>query len=89
LGELLFPWKSSGELGLIGALTIEWGLFCRALSYARIQLIDRLDILIWIGGDGLGNIIVRNVYNAMDSKLWSPKFMVGVGTFGIWILLQN
>jgi hypothetical protein len=35
-----------------------------------VQLLDRPDELKWTGGDNSGQLTVKNVYNALATKLW-------------------
>jgi hypothetical protein len=65
---------------------MEWGLYCKALIYSGIQLKDRPNMLRWTGGDGSGNLTAKNVYNALASKLWSPKLCGWRRTFWVWDL---
>jgi hypothetical protein len=64
-------------LGLEGDLATEWEKYRRNLIGSGIQLLDRLDELMWTGGDNSGQLTVKNVYNAVASKLW--KFKIGGG----------
>jgi hypothetical protein len=34
---------------------------------------DRTDELKWTGGDNSGNLTVKNVYNAIATKLWKKN----------------
>jgi hypothetical protein len=62
--------KSSEEIGLSGNLAGEWEGFCRALSGAGVQLQNKEDELIWMGGDRSGSLTVKNIYLALAKKKW-------------------
>ena len=61
-------WHSSYNLDLEGCLALEWKLFRRALINSGVQLLEKLDELIWMGEDVLGQLSVKNVYVAMEKK---------------------
>lgn len=52
-------WKTGEELGLVGILVKEWDAYRKNLNSAKIQLQNTNDVLIWLGGDRLGNISVK------------------------------
>jgi hypothetical protein len=59
-------WRSSVDLGLTGELASEWNGFISDLRCAGISLTNNSkDELRWTGGDGSGEITVRNAYNAI------------------------
>jgi ribonuclease HI len=58
-------WRNSGELHLSGSLAFEWDHYSSALKAAGISLSPLPDTLQWAGGDGTGNITVKNLYNAL------------------------
>jgi hypothetical protein len=58
---------------LEGDLAAEWERYRRNLIGSGIQLTTRSDELKWTGGDSSGQLTVKNVYNALSSKLWKNK----------------
>jgi hypothetical protein len=54
----------------VGDLALEWSKFCRDLIGSGVQLQKIEDELIWTGGDNLGILSVKNVYNSLAKKLW-------------------
>jgi hypothetical protein len=72
-GTLFTQWKGSTELGLTGNMAAEWDRYCRALLGAGIQLQDHVDELQWIGGDKSGVITVKNIYEALATKIWKQN----------------
>jgi len=75
---------SSKLLGLEGDLTTKWERYRRSLIGSSIQLITREDELIFTGGDSFGHISVKNVYNALASKIWTK--IIGGWRKQIWSL---
>jgi hypothetical protein len=85
-GCYIAQWKSSMDLGLSGALAYEWSSFCKILIGSGIHLQHREDLLIWTGGDNSSCLSVKNVYFALQQKLWQHQVMVGGGSYGHGIL---
>jgi hypothetical protein len=73
-------------LGLDGEGTKEWDCFHKSLNGVGIQLQERPDDLKWIGRDKSRILSVKNVYNALASKLWQKShggrwgYLAGNGT---------
>jgi hypothetical protein len=44
------------------------GIFCRDLIGSAVQLQNKVDELIWTGGDKSGTLSVKNVYCALAKK---------------------
>jgi hypothetical protein len=57
-------------------------LFRRALINAGVQLVEKPDELIWMGGDASGQISVKNVFVAMEKKKWN--FVIGGWRKALW-----
>lgn len=69
-GFYIDRWKSSSDLGLSGALDFEWRSFVNFLLYSGICLQHNEDLLVWTGGDNSSNLSVKNVYLALQQKIW-------------------
>jgi hypothetical protein len=69
-GTICSIWLTSDDLGLVGDLALEWEMFRRALIDSGVQLLDRPDVLKWTGGDYSGQLTVKNVYDALETKQW-------------------
>jgi len=63
-------WKSGEELGLVGNNAEEWEAYQKAMCYARIQLQNKIDELIWAGGDSTERISAKNIYLALAKTFW-------------------
>ena len=57
-------------------------MYRRNLIGSGVHLLDKLDELNWMGGDNSGQFSVKNVYNALASKLW--KFKIGGSRKKLW-----
>jgi hypothetical protein len=55
------------KLELSGNLSSEWDQYRRALQAAGVIITDKMDELIWIGGDTSGILTLKNVYEALLS----------------------
>jgi len=67
----IFPnWLESKDFLLEGDLVVEWEKYKINLIGSGVQLLERSDELKWTGGDNSGKITVKNVYNALASKIW-------------------
>jgi hypothetical protein len=75
-GTLFSTWLDCTALDLEGDLASEWEKYKKILIRSGIHLQDRLDVLLWTGGDNSGQLKVKNVYNAIVTNLWN--FKVGV-----------
>jgi hypothetical protein len=69
-GTICSIWLDTVDLRLEGDLTTKWERFRRDLIGSGVQLLDRPDELKWMGGDNSGQLTVKNVYNALATKLW-------------------
>jgi hypothetical protein len=71
--ESLLPddWMSSSELHLREPLSTEWNLFISALKGAGISLKAEPDALSWAGGDGSGLISAKNLYCALQNRIYT------------------
>jgi hypothetical protein len=54
-------------------LATKWEKFRRDLIGSGVQLLYRLDELKWTRGDKFGQLTVKNVYNAIATKLWKKN----------------
>jgi hypothetical protein len=93
-------WITSVDLELGGAPAVEWQVFRSALISSGIQLLQRPDELKWLGGDFLGMIIVKNVYEAIEKNkhvyliggwrktLWSWDCPLKIKLF-TWLVVEN
>jgi hypothetical protein len=61
-------WLTNDDLGMVGDLALEWEMFRRALIDSGVQLLDIPYALKWTGGEYFGQLIVKNVYDALESK---------------------
>jgi len=86
-GTIFTQWKDSTDLGLSGNLVVEWHY--RALLGAGIQLQDQDDELHWNGGGMSGIIIVKNIYEALVSKIWNQKCTGWRKKFWKWNIPQK
>jgi hypothetical protein len=82
-GMICSIWLDSEDLGLVGDLATEWEKFRRALIGSGVHLLDRPDELKWTGGDIFGQLTVKNVYNAIATKLW--KKAIGGWRKKLWL----
>jgi len=57
-------------LGLEGELTDEWERYRHRLIDACIVFSEAQDELRWTGGDCIGILSTRNIYNALAAELW-------------------
>jgi hypothetical protein len=73
MGYVIAQWKDSSDLELSGDLALEWGFFCKDLIGLGIQLQQREDKLIWIGGDNSSILSVKFFYNALAKNLWQHQ----------------
>jgi len=81
-GTLGQSWYNTIALGLEVNLAVEWDIFRRNLIDIGIVLMDRPDELIWTRGDMLGQISVKNVYEALSNKLW--RYKIGGWRSKLW-----
>jgi hypothetical protein len=58
-------WLHSSSLQLQDPLAKEWDAFTLALISAGISVSNKRDSLLWAGGDTLGILTVKNVYEAL------------------------
>jgi hypothetical protein len=75
-------WHSSDALGLVGDLALEWNSFRCALINNGVQLLEKPDQLIWMGGDESGQLTVKNAYEALEKKKWC--FVIGGWRKALW-----
>jgi len=68
-------------LGLSGEVAIEWNTYTTALRSVSISLKNEPDLLLWVGGDALGVLTVKNIYIALIHLL-----DFGIDNFWIQIL---
>jgi hypothetical protein len=67
---MLAHWKTSGDLGFTTVEAAEWDLFCKHLVNSGILLTDRVDTLIWNGGDNSGILTAKNAYDTLATNMW-------------------
>jgi hypothetical protein len=72
-GTLCSTWLDCTTLELEGDLALEWEKYKNILISSGIHLQDHPDVLLWTGGDNSGQLMVKNVYNAVATKLWNLK----------------
>ena len=70
-GQLGEHWLNGTDLQLDSVLKDEWDDFTQQLTDADIRLQERLDALIWTGGDSTGFLTAKNVYQALATKFWT------------------
>ena len=68
LGLIGTNWITSVELGLEGSLAAEWQDFHCAILNNGVQLMRKLDELIWTGGDSSGRISVKLFMKPLKTK---------------------
>jgi hypothetical protein len=61
-------WITSAEMSLMGSLATKWQEFRCAILNNGFQLKRKPYDLVWMGGDSLGRISVKNVYDAIENK---------------------
>jgi hypothetical protein len=52
-------WLTNDDLGPVGDLALEWEMFRRALIDSGVQLLDKPDVLKWMGGDYSGQLQLK------------------------------
>jgi hypothetical protein len=62
---LLDKWLRNDCLNLSGEVATEWDTYSSALRSVGISLISEPDSLLWVGGDALGVLSVKNIYIAL------------------------
>jgi len=73
----------SEDLDLLIILAEEWDHYRALLAELGISLVNKLDELIWIGGDFSGVISVKNIYEALSNILWKKNKEDGGNNYGI------
>jgi hypothetical protein len=69
-------WKSPGDLGIVGELTVKWKNYTTRLGQVGITLHQaKKDKILWNGGDSSGEITVNNCYKALISLLSLPNLL--------------
>jgi hypothetical protein len=93
-------WIRSNELGITGELAEEWEHYRKALIGSGAFIQDKVDELMWTGGDNSGFLSVKNAYNALLStlrmqpvggwrlKLWKWDLPLKIKLF-IWLAVEN
>jgi len=56
-------------------LAVEWDYYRQSLIELGISLGEKMDELIWVGGDNSGNISIKNIYEALLNSLWKTKLI--------------
>jgi hypothetical protein len=82
VGMIGLNWLSSNDLGLEDDLSLEWKFFHRSLINVGVLLLEKMDELIWLGGDVSSQIIVKNAFVAMEKKRW--KYVIGGWRKALW-----
>jgi hypothetical protein len=70
---ILYPWKTNVDLGVTGPLAMEWTCYTRVLCGSGIHLCPGEDRLLWMGGDQLGTLTTKNVYNDVAARMWTQQ----------------
>jgi hypothetical protein len=100
LGTSTAGWISGNTLELTGELMMEWTKLCGSLISAGVFLLNRMDRLLWTGGDGTRRISVSNIYSTILNSanipnitgwrkgLWKWKIPLKVKLF-TWLVDKN